>query len=275
MAGIRGGMLMPTQTNPYNPYNPNPQPKKPSLNNAYDSSLIQAGQDYDSLMSGYDALKASHPILGSYNYQETPEQARIKSNLSTALDTGGYSDSDVSNLRARAVSPIRAAYANAMRESKRAVNLSGGYSPNAGAVQAKLAREQSEVMSDASTNVNAALADRIASGKMQAASLLAPIAGEESRYRMDLDRDNLNETRRVADSNIQLELAKLAGKQNTYGMTPGLLALFGQQLLQMRGQDINRDAQQISINQGRASNGLNLIAQAAAKKSSGGMRVGG
>src|SRR5262245_37586381 len=73
--------------------------------------------------------------------------------------TGGYSPEDIANMRARGVSPIRAAYANAQQNIQRQRSLQGGYSPNAIAAQVKMAREQGQSMADATQNVEAGLAE--------------------------------------------------------------------------------------------------------------------
>src|SRR5437773_5397071 len=42
--------------------------------------------------------------------------------------TGGFSPEDLANIRARALSPVRAVYSNAQREVNRQRSLQGGYS---------------------------------------------------------------------------------------------------------------------------------------------------
>jgi hypothetical protein len=117
----------------------------------YNSALAQTAEDYDSIMSQYKGLKdttSSHP-RETLNFNPiTPTQAQYQpgSNFDYLRDftkTGGYSDSDVSNLRERAVSPIRSIYSTASKNIDRQKRLQGGYSPNAGALQAKLARDSS------------------------------------------------------------------------------------------------------------------------------------
>src|SRR5262249_44917522 len=58
--------------------------------------------------------------------------------------TGGFSPEDLSNIRARALSPVRATYANAEREVNRQRSLQGGYSPGFNVLQARMAREQGQ-----------------------------------------------------------------------------------------------------------------------------------
>lgn len=139
----------------------------PFLNTAtggYNRGVERAGADYSNLMGGYKKF----------------------------ADTGGISPSDIAAMRARSLSPIRAAYANAGNEISRQRSLQGGYSPNATAALAKMARERGQAMSDANTNVDASLADLTQKGK---------------------------------------EFG-LSGASSLYGTSPGMASTFGNQVLQ-------------------------------------------
>mgnify|MGYP001604076029 FL=1 len=92
--------------------------------------------------------------------------------------TGGFSPMDISNMRSRAVSPVRAVYANAQQNVNRQRALQGGYSPGFGALQARMAREQSSGTSDAAINAEAGLAGQIQQGR------LAGLSGMASNMRM-------------------------------------------------------------------------------------------
>lgn len=80
--------------------------------------------------------------------------------------TGGFSPEDLANIRARAVSPVRAVYANAQREVNRQKSLQGGYSPGFGVLQARMAREQGQGISDAATGAESDIAKMVQSGKL-------------------------------------------------------------------------------------------------------------
>jgi len=134
-------------------------PQAQTAQNNFTMASQRGFQDYDKLMSGYDDWSK----------------------------TGGYSPDDIANIRSRAVSPIRAAYANANRDVDRQLALQGGYSPGFGTLKARLARESSSGMSDAATNANAEIAQMVNSGK---------------RFGMQ-------------------------GMSQTYGQTPGNAALYG------------------------------------------------
>lgn len=119
----------------------------------------------------------------------------IRNQYQQFANTGGYSPEDLANIRARSVSPIRSVYSSARRDIDRQRALQGGYSPNRTAALAKMAREQSYATSDASTNVEAAIAQMVQQGK----------------------------------------LAGLGGMAGLYGTTPGLANMFGNQALQSQG----------------------------------------
>lgn len=90
--------------------------------------------------------------------------------------TGGFSPEDLANIRARAVSPVRAVYANAQREVNRQRSLQGGYSPGFGVLQARMAREQGQGISDAGINAEAGISEMVQKGKLAA---LQGMAGTE------------------------------------------------------------------------------------------------
>ncbi len=86
--------------------------------------------------------------------------------LKDLAKTGGYSDLDLAALRERGVSPIRSVYANAQRNLDRQKSIQGGYAPGFASAASRMAREQSGMLSDAVTKVNADIADRVAKGKL-------------------------------------------------------------------------------------------------------------
>lgn len=92
--------------------------------------------------------------------------------------TGGFSAADLANIRARAVSPVRAIYQNAQQNVNRQRALQGGYSPGFGVLQARMAREQGQGISDAATNAEASIAEMVQQGKLAG---LQGMAGTEGR----------------------------------------------------------------------------------------------
>jgi len=107
-------------------------------------------------------------------------------------DTGGYSPEDIGAIRSRALSPVRAAYSDINRDIDRSRSLQGDYAPGYAATKAKVGREQAYTTADATTNVEAALAQMKQQGK----------------------------------------LAGMGGMASLYGTTPGQASMFGKQALQ-------------------------------------------
>ena len=169
-------------------------------------------------------------------------------------DTGGYSAQDMANLRARGMSPIRAAYGNAEREIQRQRSLQGGYSPNAIAAQVKMARESGQSMADAVQNVEGGIVD------MRNKNMLAGYTGmsdiEKQRLAADLEVAKYNaqakmsaaasasaaagaNADRAASANAAAmgdRFRALQGMTQLYGTTPGMAETFGNQAMNMTGQ---------------------------------------
>lgn len=268
------------------------------IQDAYRSSVLTQAGDYDRIMKGFgDLASSSSPTTFSRNdltpqfmnfqrgvYQESPDFEDAIGKLKGFSENGGFSESDIANLRARSVSPIRSAYATALKELNRQKALSGGYAPNQGAVLAKFAREKSGLMADKYTDINAALADKVASNKLASLQSLAPLTAQEQQARNafnasevsrsqgveqyntglvnDFNRYNSDENFNVAKLNAEENNRSIANKQNAlsgmasiYGTSPGLVNTFGSQALADRNQIIANNGQ-------RANTGLQLISQA-------------
>lgn len=271
---LGSGMIGPSDRFKY-PYG---QPPPPPSNiytpeQAYPAAIKSAGEGYDEIMGGYRNILSSKPsssvpstlneIMQRYRdltnptgtsatapYSQSADVTSAMSGLKGLATTGGYADADIANLRARAVSPVRAVYANAMRNLDRQRSLSGGYAPGYAGAATRMAREQSEQVAGASTNVNAQLAQMIAEGKQRAAPQYASFAGEEASRALsarnrgeDITRENtLQGTRGMTDiaqlmrQSEQDELGSkeraLSGMTSIYGTTPALANLFGNQAME-------------------------------------------
>lgn len=137
-------------------------------------------------------------------YSQSPELTNAIQMIRELAETGGYSESDKSNIRARGVSPIRSVYANAMQNLDRSKALQGGYSPGYTAATSKLTRELADRIAGQTTNVNADLAEKVAQGKMQMAPQLGNITGHVN--------DLINQ---ISGQNV--DTANQAGMFNTTG----------------------------------------------------------
>lgn len=222
----------------------------------YNSAVTQQAGDYDNIMSGYDSALArandarnAAPINPqTYNYSASPDVTNALNLQKQFAETGGYSDADKANLRARGVSPIRAVYQNANRDINRNVRLQGNISPNFNALKAKMAREQSQMIAEQAQNVEAGIAERTAQNKLAGGNAYSSAAQAESALRnqygnMNTDRVNdankFNATRTMqADDDA---LRALSGKTSLYGTTPALSRLFGDQAMQTA--NMEQDAQ--------------------------------
>ncbi len=278
--------------------------------NTYTQSRDRQMQDYGDIMQGFrdyragpvnDLMKATAARKApNFSFERvSPERVAYKrtaetdeglGNLRTAFgttssalpgyqefsQTGGYSPQDIQELRARGVSPIRSAYSNTMRELDRARSIGGGGgAPNYIAAASRAQRELPQQMADATTNVNAGLAEQVRSGRLaglqgilgvggqqagiggnvagigqaesaamleaaranQGASLQASLANQDA----DLRAQQLTEQGYSADVAAKIAAAELGyrgleGERSLYGTTPAMSSLFGSQALQGFGQ---------------------------------------
>ncbi len=126
------------------------------------------------------------------------------------IDTGGYSPTDVQNIRARSLSPLASTFSNANDSLAQSRSLQGGYSPNVNAAIAQNARNLGYASADASTNVEAQLAESIRSGKEWGAQGMST-AGTNLA---DLtQRGKLSATTGMAQTALAEQSSKLAVQQ--------------------------------------------------------------
>lgn len=274
---------------------------------AYPAAIQQQARDYDELMRRYrSALESGGPDTSGLTEQYkqllgqqpttyasyTPETQQFTPttgirDLQELARTGGLDEPGISALRARAISPIRSVYANAMRQMERQRVLQGGYSPNMPAAQARMSRELSEQLGGASTNVEAEIARMVQSGRLQAAPQLAGIREREAGREADISRANIAAQSRAEEFNRQMmaqmrgegaqrqqfalqgmtgleqlrtgrEAELLGGMRSLYGTTPALTETFGRQAMQ--GEQLGMQA---------ASSGLERVGSSARGKQSG------
>jgi hypothetical protein len=119
--------------------------------------------------------KSSTAGSGSTHYSSGQPQAFA--GFQNFAQTGGFSPDDLSNIRARALSPVRAVYANAQREVNRQRALQGGYSPGFGVLQARMAREKGQEISDQSINTEGEIAKLVQQGKLAGLQGMASTEG--------------------------------------------------------------------------------------------------
>lgn len=286
---------------------PSGNAKPAGIKSVYDAAATQQAGDYDNIMGNYDSIfnnasnasrspafnySAINPVfnrqLQTTPYQRSSELGTALSGLSEFSRTGGYSDADVNNIRERGISPIRSIYDSAKRNMDRQKVLQGGYSPNYGAVNAKMARDASSQIGGLTTKVNADIAQMVASGRLSGLNSLGSVASRdnemsnqfnqrntdinnqvelantEEQRRVDninnqgrLDVERLNNQNKQQNTNTQLQATQ--GKQSLYGTTPALTNMFGNQVLQNNAQQMQAVTTANAIKNQRANIGLNLV----------------
>ena len=166
-------------------------PQNQTMWNNYQNAVNQGWGDYNGMMQGYQQYLRDNPY-GEF------------------MKNGGIGASDAADLRARAIAPTRAIYANAQNEINRNARLNPVSAVNKNAALAQAARGMSSGMSDAVTNANADLAQMRLQGKEFGTS------GEVNRA-----------------------LAIRDAMSKLYGTTPGMVNTFGNQVLQSTNQQLD------------------------------------
>lgn len=174
-----------------------------------DKILLPSGTGYDAInnvggtTASWGDLSTPYKVNGKdvgggAAGQASADYGNIMGQYGQFAKDGGYSPQDLANMRARAVSPIRSIYSSASNALERQKALQGGYSPNYTAATAKMAREQSQGISDANTNTEANIAQMKQSGR----------------------------------------LAGMGGMAGMFGATPGMANMYGNQMLSSSGQGL-------------------------------------
>lgn len=197
--------------------------------NTFTAAANQQASDYDSIMKSYgDIIKSStnNPFvptaltpnnasfnpLNSENSSLTPQLGRYNqsndvtnslSRLSDLATNGGYDAAGIADLRARGIAPTRSIYANAQQNIERQRALGGGYSPNFNATQAQLARDESAQIGDINTNVNAGIAQNVASNRIAAAPSYASASANANAAQTESDRHNADIVNQINQFNVQ------------------------------------------------------------------------
>jgi hypothetical protein len=244
----------------------------------YNKAVDQQTKDYSNVMGAYQDFRDNLGGPTKFSYQnvhaQTPQQlTNAYGNLDEGMAgyrnfaaTGGYSPTDVQDLRARGIAPIRAAYGNTMRELDRSRALGGnGGAPNYIAALSKANRELPGQMADEMSNVNAGLAESIRAGKefglqgeTQTGSVRGGLASGEAQRQLQADLANQGadlQAQGMGEQSLQnlrqSQLASMGGQASLYGTTPGQASTFGNQALnayQTRaGMDANQANQRIAL----------------------------
>lgn len=253
------------------------QPEHGEMFQNYQNAANQQKQDYGNIMGQYQGV-ANNPSAINFNpvnaakasYTRSPEMAHAMGTYGEFANTGGYSNQNIQDLRARGISPIRSVYANAVQNLDRQRALQGGYSPNYTASVAKMSGELGRNLADQTTNVNAGLAEAINRGRLSGASGLGGLATSDSDFANRTSLANANAQNQVGmfnsqnamqgqQANAARQLQGIQGQQSLYGTSPAAAATFGNQVLDSSGQLLNAQDQQGQL----GSNIVNQQTQAA------------
>lgn len=198
---------------------------------------------------GVGAGSFSAPMVSAERVALNPEwMNHVRSALGgyqNFADTGGFSEQNIQDIRARAIAPTRSVYSSAQANIDRQRALQGGYSPNYTAASAKMARDLSQQISDANVNANASIAQMVQQGKLAGLAGLSGTGLGAAGLNLQADTSNQSAALQAAMANARNSLSSRAydlegrgqdlsainAMTNLYGTTPGLANTFGNQVL--------------------------------------------
>lgn len=244
------------------------------INSKYQSAYNTDSNNYNEIMQRYRDSSANAATMGEDSKNTYKNMMNGAGDITmnpgdekavgTALEgygnfakTGGFSGDDISNLRARAISPTRAIYGQAQDELNRQRAIQGGYSPNFGAASARMAREQSQQASDANINANAGIAQMVQQGKLYGLTGLSTTGLGDAATRTQMGMaNNANRLSGAAGSSgidearMDALLKNNAGMTSAYSATPGMTSTLGNQLTNTSGQMVNAQGLQNQLGLG-------------------------
>lgn len=269
-------------------------PQNQAMWNNYTNATGQAGQDYNDIMGQYKGIGAGvqdaqkpadinvakvNPAIA--NYQRSNELNQTMQGYGDFAKTGGFTDQGIQDIRERSISPIRSTYANAMSNINRQRSLQGGYAPNYIAATEKMTRTMPSQLADASTNVNAGLAQMIQSGRLAGLGGLASTSLADNALSNQFTEANAGRTQQanMSNQNMEMQVAQLkqqglsdyearqqaannqklaatGGQASMYGATPGMASMFGNQVLNSTGQRLSGEELAAGVNQNAFNNQL-------------------
>ena len=230
-------------------------------------ATTQAG-DYDKIMQNYRdfvSKAANNPITATNvtpstiapqtaAYTQSPDVTSSLAKLSDLATTGGYTPQGIADIRARDISPTRGIYAQGQQDLQRQKSLSGGYSPNAAAATASMARDESNQIAGIDTAANAGIAQNVAANRLSAASPYAAASSAANQAQTQAGEYNANVVNQINEANANRNmtaqtgnadrslaagfqnrgniLSGLEGQKSLYGTTPALTNTFGNQVMQ-------------------------------------------
>ncbi len=220
--------------------------------NQYLQSSGEGMNDYRGIMDQYKNFAAANPNVSAdrVGYNRSSELGSALSGYQDFANTGGFSNDDIANMRARGISPIRAVYQNAQNELARNRNLQGGYSPNYAASLAKLTSGRSQQAADAAQNVEANLAQMRQQGRLAGLSGLGNLSVADTQFGQQAQLANQSAGLQAAglnSNNNNARLGAIQGQANLFGTSPGMANSFASNLLNSNNQWAQANNQQAGI----------------------------
>lgn len=271
-------------------------PQNKTMWNNYQNATGQAQGDYQGIMNSYQNAGQNVPTptaapninVGRVNpavanYARSNELNNTMQGYGEMAKTGGYSDQAQADIRSRGISPIRSVYANAMSDIDRQRSLQGGYAPNAIAATEKMTRTLPGQLADATTNVNAQLAQMVQQGKLAGLGGMATTSMADNQMMNQMMSQNAERQQQAGTSNQNMEmqvaqlkqqghsdfearqlaanqqkLAATGGQASLYSSTPGMASMFGNQVLEGTGQRLSGEQLGVNANQNAVQNQLGV-----------------
>lgn len=185
----------------------------------FNPSIIKSAGEFRP--STYGRPEDYSPITNQY--KQSSDLTDAISKLKNLSETGGYSEQGIADLRERGISPLRAVYAGAQRDIERNRAIQGS-SASYSALKSKMARELSDKIAGATQNVNAGIAQNVASNKLQASPIYAGVTGQQSDLQNRMGSENagiISEANRYNSSNrnrVNEANVDLANQGNLYNL---------------------------------------------------------
>lgn len=146
---------------------PPPDSRLTDVSKFYEDYMKTGGWDPSNVTSINDNIAK----LKSLGYDpDTVNRLRGGGVFDEFSKTGGYSDNDLANIRARGTSTIPAFYAQAKADANRARAVQGGYGPGQSALMARFGRSQAAAGADAALNTELGIKSNVNQGRQWGAS---------------------------------------------------------------------------------------------------------
>lgn len=219
--------------------NPYMQQATKDLSTARDQSNELRGQ----IINAYNTLPGAGGGAASVDFNSIGDYANARNVYQRFADTGGLTDSDISNLRYRATSTIPSFYENYKNTLARRANVQGGYSPGYDAQMAAIGRDSARQAYEASRDAEAGITTLRNQGQLQGAGGLMNIGNAA----LGAATTNAQLQNDAMSRNAQLQAARASGLASLYSATPGGYNSAMENYLRGAGQLSDADLQALGL----------------------------